>query len=360
MRQIHFLIEMHFVCACACAYYLANASLFDATDITAASIGSYGSCTPNVKDIVIGASLLQLSKRPEITAKGEFVSTPYPQRKIKRSLVSDIPKVSCGFTTECSLDYRLTEVNDTIARPWASEDYLQAVHDHAREACIGSATNYETILENGGWCYDLAKSGLVQSKLGIVDVDYHLPFYHVVADEVTVSVLAEKVLLRQNGSCCYTLSDLGAGVGQFGHALKARLPQLEYYGYDGAGNVEEFTKNYVKFVDLTLPLNLKQTDWVISSEVGENIPHEYEARLIANIHAHNCRGVILTWAIVGQAGHGHVNCHSNEYLIKIFEALGYKKNEELTLALRVNRTRNKWLERSSLAFERINKLSTCH
>merc|ERR1719440_1845312 len=131
-------------------------------------------------------------------------------------------------------------------------------------------------------------------------MNFMLPKHHVLADEVIVSTLANKLLLKKDGSCCYSLTDLGAGVGQYGHALRAIHPSLEYHGYDGAGDVEEFTNNYVQFTDLTQPLNLKRTDWVILSEVGEHIPHKFEQQVIANIHAHNCKGVILTWAVLQQ------------------------------------------------------------
>jgi len=272
---------------------------------------------------------------------------------------------NCGSpesNTECALDYTMASVNESVTQSLVSREAhvkdLQTLHDKARQACMASADKGAKILEDGGWCYDKNQSDLV-NKSQTSDIDYLLPLHHVVADDVLVSVLAEKVLLREDGSCCHSITDLGAGVGQIGHALRARLPQLEYHGYDGAGNVEEFTKNYVNFTDLTIPLILKPTDWVISSEVGEHIPHMKEAQVIANLHAHNCKGVILTWAVVGQGGNGHVNCHSSTYLTKIFEDLGYKKNDGLTAALRAHRSDHQWLMKSSMAFERITKPSTC-
>jgi len=270
----------------------------------------------------------------------------------------------CGFSTECVLDYSVANVNTTAAHAHASKDAIQStlkeVRDQARQACVESLRDSGVnILKSGGWCYDKRHTSLVKASDGKSDIDYYLPAHHVVADERFVSVLAEKVLLREDGSCCHSLTDLGAGVGQFGHALKAKLPTLTYLGYDGAGNVEEFTNNYVAFADLTRSLSLKPTDWVLSSEVGEHIPHEYEAQVIANIHAHNCKGVVLTWAVVGQNGNGHINCHSNEYIIKIFEDLGYKQNDELTAALRAHRDDHQWLMHSSMAFERITKPSIC-
>jgi len=270
----------------------------------------------------------------------------------------------CGFNAECPRDYNLTEVNSTTdpSQVENNTETLARLHDTQRKACEASADEKNAILETGGWCYDIPKSQVVNVNGTNVDMDYRLPLHHVVADEVLVSTLSESVLLKEDGSCCHSLTDLGAGVGQYGHALRARLPKLEYYGYDGAGNVEEFTNNYVKFVDLTQPLNLKQTDWVLSAEVGEHIPHKHEAQVIANIHAHNCKGVILTWAVPGQGGNGHINCHSNQYLIQIFEELGYTLNKDLSAALRAPRTGNQnwWFLHSAMAFDRITKPASCN
>jgi GR25 family glycosyltransferase involved in LPS biosynthesis len=269
---------------------------------------------------------------------------------------------TCGspLQSECPLDYSIHGVELLASKSQSEKDAdsqaLQQVHGQARQACSASGT----IAATGGWCYSLQGSQAVIAAGGKTDIDYILPLHHVRADEIMVSVLAKHVLPREDGSIS-SVTDFGAGVGQFGHALRAQLPELEYHGYDGGGNVEEFTNGYVNFADLTLPLSLKRTDWVFSSEVGEHIPHEHEAQVIANIHAHNCRGVILTWAVVGQDGVAHVNCHSSEYLVNIFEGLGYKLNEELTAALRTKRNPGEavWLEHSSLAFDRVSKPAEC-
>lgn len=296
----------------------------------------------------------------------------YPQRRLaqRRSPTAESREVACGTpesNTECPLDYSMASVDALASKSWSEKDAnskaLEDIHSKARQACIASADKSDTILEHGGWCYGSQDAALVEASGGKTDIDYLRPPHHVEADETIVSVLAKQVLPRGNGSA-YSLSDLGAGVGQFGHALRAQLPELEYHGYDGAGNVEEFTKGYVNFADLTLPLSLKRTDWVLSSEVGEHIPHQDEAQVIANLHAHNCRGIILTWAVVGQKGTSHVNCHSNEYLIKVFEGLGYKQNVELTSALRANHSlpwplSSEWLAHSALAFERVAKPAGC-
>lgn len=93
-----------------------------------------------------------------------------------------------------------------------------------------------------------------------------------------------------------SMNDFGAGVGQYGHALRARSESIRWRGYDGAGNVEEVTRGFVRFFDLSLPMSLPRADWVLSLEVGEHLPHALEPTYLRNIHAHNCKGVIISWA----------------------------------------------------------------
>jgi len=269
----------------------------------------------------------------------------------------------CGFHLDCPLDYKIADVEEMATRQQndniSDARVLQDTHEQARALCHNE--NY--INTHGGWCYNSTKNTKVIHAGNHSDANYSLSAGHVEADFGFVSALLMNVLLKEgvdSVSSPPSISDFGAGVGQFGHALRARLPDLEYYGYDGAGNVEEFTENYIHFIDLTQPLNLRRTDWVLSSEVGEHIPHSFEKQVIANIHAHNCKGVILTWAILNQNGKGHINNHSNSYLIQIFEGLGYKHNEELSKILRDATTEKSfWLKRSTMVFERLLQPAGC-
>lgn len=285
-----------------------------------------------------------------------------PRRSGTQSGAIDLEQ-GCGFQKDCEMDYAIADVAELAKHQRANSDETAAaakklddIHKEAKESCAEGAR----ISDHGGWCYETPKDGKRITEG--TDIDYSLSEGHNIADPGFVSGLVKtKLLLKKDGSCCRSFTDFGAGVGQFGHALRAQLgTNFEYYGYDGAGNVEEFTKNYTHFTDLTQPLNLKRTDWVFSSEVGEHIPHLFEKQVIANIHAHNCRGIILTWAVLGQDGKGHINCHSNEYLIKIFQGLGYKLNEELTQLLRDSAMRKRWwLKKSSMVLERTNLPEGC-
>ena len=112
-----------------------------------------------------------------------------------------------------------------------------------------------------------------------------MPAAHVEAD---VLILEGIRALARNGRRTYSINDFGAGVGQYGHYL--RREGLPWHGYDGAGDVEEYTDGFVKFVDLSLPtLALPRADWVVSLEVAEHIPRTHEWAVLRNLHAHACR-----------------------------------------------------------------------
>lgn len=127
-----------------------------------------------------------------------------------------------------------------------------------------------------------------------------------------------------------SVADFGAGLGQYGKALRQLDPRHRYTGYDGAGNSALMTDGFVRFADLGLPLALPRAHWVLSLEAGEHVPREREGMLLRNIHAHNCVGVIVTWATINQWGDGHVNTHDPPYLISIFEELGYVRDVALS------------------------------
>lgn len=270
----------------------------------------------------------------------------------------------CGYHFDCPLDYSLDKVANTALQlhdgpeaesPTAIRD---DEHSRVRKVCEEQvrAGRTDEGVDSGAWCYSKKTATLQPGRVGVADVDFWIPEHHVAPDSAIIEVLTKHILPRADGSCCYSITDFGAGVGQYGHALKSLLPKLEYHGYDGAGNVEEFTHGFLQWGDVAKPSAFKRTDWVLSTEVGEHIPHEHESGFITNLHATNCKGIVLTWAGLGQAGHRHVNCHSREYLVNIFEKLGYRTNEELSKMLQAPatpRTEHKWFDISSIAvFER--------
>ena len=201
---------------------------------------------------------------------------------------------------------------------------------------------------------------------------YACPPGHVPADAYVLDALA--VVLKPpaptavSSSRIYpslSLLDLGAGVGQVGHALLSR-GDFNYRGCDAAGNVVEATNGFLSFCDLTMPISLPRAHWVLSLECGEHIPHSGEATFVRNLHAHNLCGIILSWAALGQPGLNHINNHGSDYLLDLFSPLGYAKDEVLTRLLREGGAPNAvpgktvgWLRRTVLALRRLHTSEEC-
>lgn len=115
--------------------------------------------------------------------------------------------------------------------------------------------------------------------------------------------------------------DLGCGEGKYVKALNEA--GIVASGYDGNHNTELYQN--CKVHDLTTPLNILPVNWVLSLEVGEHIPSEHTASYINNLKRLNRNGIVLSWAIPGQGGDGHVNELPNEEVIAMFPEYSYDK-----------------------------------
>ena len=192
----------------------------------------------------------------------------------------------CGFHSECPRKYSLLEVNRSAALwdPAHSRDLdvLKERHDIARRACRDSGRtaanafrrngNDTGQLQTGGWCLEPPsnKSDAFSSVALSGGGRYYLPKPHVAADSVIVDYLSRILRLCNDPPTCSSLTflsivDLGAGVGQYGHALRSRDPRYAWRGYDGAGNIEKITHGLVSFFDFTIPLPLQRADWASTS-----------------------------------------------------------------------------------------------
>jgi len=130
--------------------------------------------------------------------------------------------------------------------------------------------------------------------------------------------IAESIARIANNA---TVADFGAGIGLYVAYLRA--VGCYAVGYDGTKGVEKSTGGLVRRVDLSVPCNLPVTNFVMSIEVGEHIPCEFEATFIDNLCNHASVGIVVSWATPRQRGRGHVNCRSPEYLIGQFEKRGW-------------------------------------
>lgn len=148
-----------------------------------------------------------------------------------------------------------------------------------------------------------------------------------------------------------TFCDFGCGNGYYVNQLLKEYD--EFYGIGIEGNAQgiEYPTN-IFIQDLTKKLNLSH-DLSISLEVGEHLPKESQEVFMSNVCDSAKQMLILSWAEIGQAGIGHVNCRSQEDVIADVESRGFIWDKELTKDARNNIDDNtSWFRRTLLIFKR--------
>ena len=102
----------------------------------------------------------------------------------------------------------------------------------------------------------------------------------------------------------------------------------------------------VKFLDLTLPQYwLPRYDWVLSMEVLEHIPAEFEVIALDNIDRATGHGVVLSWATLYQKGFHHVNNRSPAYVNQTMFNRGFRIDLSASRTLR-NAATVPWLRKN--------------
>ncbi|MEB5212778.1 hypothetical protein RXR86_28735, partial [Pseudomonas aeruginosa] len=115
-----------------------------------------------------------------------------------------------------------------------------------------------------------------------------------------------------------TVYDLGAGPGFYSQFLKMR--NMDVTSFD-ANNHLYLSLCQIHHFDLSKPVDLiGKADIALCLEVGEHIDAEFESIVINNICKLARNKIILSWAIPGQGGFGHVNCQPNDYIIEAITA----------------------------------------
>jgi cyclopropane fatty-acyl-phospholipid synthase-like methyltransferase len=116
--------------------------------------------------------------------------------------------------------------------------------------------------------------------------------------------------------------DFGCGMGKYVKTFQEN--NINVVGFDGNPNTPELTNNLCKVLDLSVPKKFDEPfDWVMSLEVGEHLPQKFEDIFIDNLHNNNKYGIVLSWAIKGQGGHGHFNEQNTDYIKSKICKLGY-------------------------------------
>jgi cyclopropane fatty-acyl-phospholipid synthase-like methyltransferase len=168
---------------------------------------------------------------------------------------------------------------------------------------------------------------------------------------VTDWKLAEAMVDFLKGECAKEIVDFGCGEGNYVRYFREN--NIEAEGYDGNPITPELSKGMCKIQDLSEPFYLGKTfDWVISLEVGEHIPHQYERIFIENLMKHTEKGIILSWAVKNQGGTGHFNEQNNDYIKSVFSNYGYINDIETENKLR-DQASIGWFKNTIMVFRKI-------
>lgn len=212
--------------------------------------------------------------------------------------------------------------DDFIEDPEEQHKFQEGVKtlEERRKITVEYCTSSKVFKDNGAWCLR-DRTPPMEFAPG-----HRFSSQHVVADKHFV-----KELIKYVGDS--HVVDLGAGLGQYGVRFSEFGRKGKYTAFDGAVNTEDFTNFYVQYADLTKPL-YAPGDWVISFEVGEHIPKQHEQQYVENLIKNANVGLVLSWAIPKQGGHGHVNERTNEDLIQQVTAMGFTYDLQASQALR--------------------------
>jgi hypothetical protein len=119
------------------------------------------------------------------------------------------------------------------------------------------------------------------------------------------------------------IMDLGCGIGFYSEFLEKRGHFV--YSYEGTPGISEIALTRPIYpIDLTTDYGFVEKGQVLCLEVGEHIPYEFEDIFVYNITKVCNSKLVLSWAVPGQGGDGHVNCADNSYIIKKIEEKGLK------------------------------------
>ena len=163
--------------------------------------------------------------------------------------------------------------------------------------------------------------------------------------------LSQEIIKFFKGEQVKNVVDLGCGMGNY--VKDFRTAGINTTGYDGNPKTPELSKNTCSVLDISVPIKFELPyDWVMSLEVGEHIPGEFEDIFIQNLHNNNVRGILLSWAIEGQGGYGHVNCRNNDYIKTKICKLGYTNDIEIENAMR-SASSLLWFKNTIMVFRRV-------
>lgn len=122
------------------------------------------------------------------------------------------------------------------------------------------------------------------------------------------------------------VNDFGAGLGHYCQYLTER--GFRCNAFDGDPSLKAVFP--ITAQDLTQPFVVLEKGNSLCLEVGEHIPANYTHELVANLVENTSNYLILSWAVPGQAGVGHVNCLTNKQVIEMMVGEGFQFDKWFT------------------------------
>lgn len=150
------------------------------------------------------------------------------------------------------------------------------------------------------------------------------------------------------------IRDFGCGLGQYLKDLKDYGFYVDnLVGFEADPPKEKVFEHIIK-QDLTIPFEIVPKGNVISLEVAEHIPAQFMDVYLDNITSACNNYLIMSWAIRGQDGFGHVNCLDNDEVIPLLEKRGFKYLEKESMEARNVIQDNAWWFRNTiLIFKKV-------
>jgi hypothetical protein len=160
-------------------------------------------------------------------------------------------------------------------------------------------------------------------------------------------ILCKNLILFFKERECECIVDLGCGLGNYVNEFKKHFI---CDGFDGNPSTRQLTKECCNVLDLSVRNDeLDRYDWVMSLEVGEHIPKCCQDVYIDNLCKTCKHGIVLSWAIPGQGGCGHINNQSNESIINVMKHKGFSYDVASSLDLR-GKCKLGWFKNTIMVF----------
>ena len=146
--------------------------------------------------------------------------------------------------------------------------------------------------------------------------------------------------------------DFGCGMGHYMAHLRAHGFH-RVFGFE-ASPPEDAVDPAILRHDLTVPYEAPAPGNVLCLEVGEHVPAEHQETLLATLAGAVAQGraLVLSWAVRGQGGDGHVNCLDNVEVQALVAARGFELDAGATTSAR-DAADLEWFRGSLMVFRRV-------